>query len=93
MHASPKRHVTAVALRRQAQRSRCDALASDKATDATMCRRCCCLSLPPGACSVPFLSQQGWQCVQVFEGHSHYVMQVRAAVSRAVLLAGKGRDG
>lgn len=22
---------------------------------------------------------KGWACVQVFEGHSHYVMQVRGA--------------
>lgn len=29
-------------------------------------------------CPAPVrLPLQGWNCVQVFEGHSHYVMQVR----------------
>jgi WD40 repeat protein len=30
---------------------------------------------------------KGWACVQVFEGHSHYVMQVRRAL---IFLVGWG---
>ena len=35
---------------------------------------------------------KGWACVQVFEGHSHYVMQVRVLYGTPASALGVGTD-